>query len=89
MDSDIAALTNAAAIAQNADTTQDDKRASAPVATKQRNAAAKNVTSAVKRIATAGGLHYATDAKKRAEFEALLPTEGRPKRAEKKAEPKE
>lgn len=79
LDTDIARLTTAAARAQTADTDQDDKRASAPAATRSRNAAAKNVDNAVKRIAAAGALEYATDAKKRAPFEALVPSTVRAK----------
>ncbi len=81
LDGDLAALTSAVAAAQTADTEQDDRRASAPAATKTRNAAAKNVEGAVKRISSAGALHYATDAKLRAQFEALVASEGRPKKS--------
>ncbi len=72
LDSDIATLTAAAASARTADEEQDVKRATAPLATKARNAATKAVEEAVRRISAAGALHFATDKTMRARFEDLL-----------------
>lgn len=72
LDRDIAALTSAAAAAKAADEDQDQKRARAPVATKVRNAASKAVEGAVRRIAAAGALEFATEAGVREQFEALV-----------------
>jgi len=72
LDTDIAALTTAAAAARAADEEQDHKRVDAPLATKARNEASKAVEVAVKRIAAAGALQFATDAKIRGSFESLV-----------------
>ena len=72
LDSDIATLTAAAASARTADEEQDVKRATAPLATKARNAATKSVVDAVKRISAAGALHFAMDKPMRARFEDLV-----------------
>ena|GEM_PF-2339533 len=74
LDSDLAALTAAATSAKAADDEQDQKRATAPLATKARNAASKSVEEAVKRISAAGALQFAHDKGKRARFEDLLST---------------
>jgi len=60
--------------ARAADDEQDQKRATAPLATKARNAASKSVEEAVKRISAAGALQFAHDKSKRARFEELLST---------------
>lgn len=57
-----------------ADDEQDQKRATAPLATKARNAASKSVEDAVMRISAAGALQFAHEASKRARFEQLLTT---------------
>lgn len=65
----LGALTQAAAAA---DTTEDTVRATAPLSTKKRNELVADVKAAVKKIAGAGILEFAMNAKVRAEFEALL-----------------
>lgn len=87
LDADIAALTAAVGAAKIADEDQDQKRASAPLATKARNAASAAVSDAVRHIAAAGVLQFATDAAVRAEFEALVAGGGRKKRTTSPAPP--
>jgi hypothetical protein len=71
LESDIQALTPAAVAAKATDEAQDQKRATSPLVTKTRNAAAKAVERAITRLAAVGALHYVTDPTVRAQFEAL------------------
>ncbi|MDI3284842.1 hypothetical protein [Polyangium sp. 15x6] len=55
----------------DADTKQEQKRASAPLTTQQRNRIGNRILAAVARIEGAGRLEFANDPVKRASFEAL------------------
>lgn len=69
---DIAKLEALHAAAVAADDEENVKRATAPLSTKARNAAQKNVIAAVKKIAGTGVVAFALDASVRGDFEALL-----------------
>jgi hypothetical protein len=78
---DVTKLDELLTAAVAADALEDSARASSPLSTKRRNALTKDVTAAVKKIAGAGILAYALDAKVRVQFEALVegPTRRSPK----------
>lgn len=67
---------------QTANSSQEKRRASAPVTTKERNQAARRIRAAVARIAGAGLIEFA-QSPKRADFEALLEGPRRAKSAPK------
>ena len=69
---DVAKLEALSAAAVSADEEENVKRATAPLSTKARNAAQKNVIAAVKKIAGTGVVAFALDASVRGDFEALL-----------------
>lgn len=76
---DVAQLDALYQAASAADSEEDEKRATAPLSTKARNALTANVSDAVKKIAGAGILAFALDEDVRADFEALV--EGPSRRA--------
>jgi len=69
---DIASFTAQLAAIEEADQAQEDARAQAPQATKQRNATARRILGAVDNIAGAGIMAFATSATERALFEGLI-----------------
>ncbi|MDI1431845.1 hypothetical protein [Polyangium sorediatum] len=68
---DLDGLALALAAITDADTKQDQSRASAPLTTQQRNRIGNRILAAVARIEGAGRLEFANDETKRASFEAL------------------
>ncbi|MDI1443146.1 hypothetical protein [Polyangium sp. 6x1] len=71
MKKDLDGLTLALAAITDADTKQEQKRASAPLTTQERNRIGNRILAAVARIEGAGRLEFANDDVKRASFEAL------------------
>jgi hypothetical protein len=70
---DLAAITSAHQAISDADKTQTQKQASAPLSTQERNRTANRVLAAVARIAGAGGLEFADRPDVLAGFTALKP----------------
>ncbi|MDC3954474.1 hypothetical protein [Polyangium jinanense] len=68
---DLDGLALSLAAITDADTKQEQKRASAPLTTQQRNRIGNRILAAVARIEGAGRLEFANDPVKRATFEAL------------------
>ncbi|TKD13098.1 hypothetical protein [Polyangium fumosum] len=68
---DLDGLALALAAITDADTKQDQSRASAPLTTQERNRIGNRILAAVARIEGAGRLEFANDETKRASFEAL------------------
>ena len=68
---DIDALTLALEAITDADTKQEQKRASAPLSTRERNRTANRILAAVARIEGSGRMEFAHDATTRASFEEL------------------
>ena len=79
---DLTRLEATLAAIRDADTKQEQKRASAPLSTQERNRVANRILAAVARIEGAGRLEFAEDEGNRASFEALgAGPKGRRKRA--------
>jgi hypothetical protein len=76
---DLAALEEDRAAISSADGVQEEKRAGAPGATKERNRTANRVLGAVDEIMAAGVLEFAKEAGIRREFEALVSGGGKRK----------
>jgi hypothetical protein len=70
---DLDAMTAAHQAISDADKTQEQKRASAPLSTQERNRTANRILDAVARIAGAGGLEFADNPEVLAAFTALKP----------------
>ncbi len=68
---DLEGLTQSLVAITDADTKQEQKRASAPLSTQERNRMGNRILAAVARIEGAGRLEFANDEAKRASFEAL------------------
>lgn len=83
---DLDALALALVAITNADAVQEQKRASAPVTTQERNRMGNRILAAVARIEGAGRMEFAKDEAKRASFEAL--GAGARKRAPKESTPR-
>jgi hypothetical protein len=84
----VAELTSFLASLQSALTTQDEKRANAPLSTKERNLAGRRVLQTVALIAGAGMLAFADDPVTYANFEALIrPSKRRPSKKTAEAAP--
>ncbi|MDI3288167.1 hypothetical protein [Polyangium sp. 15x6] len=84
---DLDALAQALVAITNADAVQEQKRASAPVATQERNRTGNRILAAVARIEGAGRMEFANDEANRASFEALGAGARKRKRAEEEAAP--
>jgi hypothetical protein len=69
---DVQALKDALQAITDADDDQEQKRAGAPLKTKERNRAGNRILVAVDQIVAAGVMEFARDKDKRAEFEALV-----------------
>ncbi len=68
---DMESLTQALAAITDADAVQEQKRATAPLSTQERNRTGHRILAAVARIEGAGRIEFADDEAKRARFEAL------------------
>jgi hypothetical protein len=81
---DLDAMTVAHQAITDADKLQGQKLSTAPLSTQDRNRTANRILAAVARIAGAGGLEFADDAKVLAEFAALKPASTKKKAGAKK-----